>query len=72
MLVVKAGVIISCVLNIPFDLAKLVIGPLLDDRLKKNLKNPETLKGCPLYSLSCLSVCLSACDLQSTPFGLET
>ena len=48
------------------------IGTLLDDRLKENLKNPETLKGCPLYSLSCLSVCLSACDLQSTPFGLET
>ena len=37
------------------------IGPLLDDRLKENLKNPETLKGCPLYSLSCLSVCLSVC-----------
>ena len=33
------------------------IGPLLDDRLKENLKkNPETLKGCPLFSLSCLSV----------------
>ena len=31
------------------------VGPLLDDRLKENLKNPETLKGCPLYSLSCLS-----------------
>ena len=27
------------------------VGPLLDDRLKENLKNPETLKGCPLYSL---------------------
>ena len=54
----------------------LSIGPLLDDRLKENLKNPETLKGCTLYSLSCLyvclSVCLSACELQSTPFGLGT
>ena len=44
------------------------IGPLLDDRLKENLKNPETLKGCPLFSLSCLSVS----ELQSTPFDLGT
>ena len=48
------------------------IGPLLDDRFKENLKNPETLKGCPLYSLSCLSVCLSVTELQSTHFGLGT
>ena len=32
----------------------LVIGLILDDRLKEN--NPETLKGCPLYSISCLYV----------------
>ena len=48
-----------------------IIGPLLDDRLKENLKNPETLKGCPLFSLSCLSVRPSVPELQSTPFGLE-
>ena len=47
----------------------MLIGPLLDDRLKENLKNPETLTGCPLYSLSCLSVCLSASELQSTPLA---
>ena len=32
------------------------IGQILDDRLK------EKLKGCPLYSLSCVSVCLSVCN----------
>ena len=51
------------------------IGPLLDDRLKENLKNPETLKGCPLYSLSCLSVCLRATEHTFWPrnliFGLK-
>ena len=30
------------------------VGPILDDRLKE--KSPETLKGCPLFSLSCVSV----------------
>ena len=45
------------------------IGPRLDDKLKENLKkNPETLKGCPLFSLSCRSVP----ELQSTPFDLGT
>ena len=39
---------------------RVVIGPLLDDRLKENMKKKtETMKGCPLFSLSCLSVCLS-------------
>ena len=30
------------------------IGPILDDSMKE--KNPETLEGCPQYSLSCVSV----------------
>ena len=38
------------------------VGPLFADRLKENLKkNPETLKGCLLFSLSCLSVSVSVC-----------
>ena len=32
-------------------ICSVLVGPLLDDRLKENLKkNPETLKGCPLFS----------------------
>ena len=52
----------------------LTVGPLLDDGLKDNLKknNPETLRGCPLFSLSCLSVRPSVPELQSTPFDLGT
>ena len=52
-----------------------IIGPLLDDRLKETLKNPETLKGCPLCSLSCLSVCVRATEHTFWPrnliFGLK-
>ena len=58
--------------SLPSDTYVVGVGPLLDDRLKENLQNPDTLKGCPLYSLSCLSVCLSVTELQSTPFGLGT
>ena len=41
------------------------IGPILDDKLKEN--NPETLKGCSLFSLSCmcLSACLCVCGLNN-------
>ena len=49
------------------------IGPALDE---VEVNKPETLKGCPLYSLSCLSVglsvCVSARGLQNTPFDLGT
>ena len=38
-----------------FPLYNTNIGPILDDRLKEKSWNP---KRCPLYSLSCLSVCL--------------
>ena len=70
-LIVSAFHAIFCFYSTPFQFFAIIrqsmsqpifihfIGPLLDDRLKENLKNPETLKGCPLYSLSCLSVCLS-------------
>ena len=48
-------------------------GPFLDDRLKE--KNPETLKECSLYSLSCLSVCVRATGHTFWPrnliFGLS-
>ena len=37
------------------------IGPILDHRLKEIF-----LKGCPLYSLLCVSVCLSARGLPIT------
>ena len=37
-----------------FDVS--LVGSILDDRLEGKI--PETLKGCPLYSLSCLYVCL--------------
>ena len=48
--------------------------------LGRSLKetNPETLKGCHLFSLSCVcvcvcvSVCLSIRELESTAFDLGT
>ena len=59
--------------------------PILDDRMKEKFlkprkgvlcihlgKIPETLTGCPLFSLSCLSVqlcvCLAVSELPSTVF----
>ena len=36
-----------------------IIGPIRDDGLKE--KHSETLKGCPLYSLSCVCLCLAVC-----------
>ena len=48
----------------------------LDRSLMIGREIPETLKGCPLYSLSCVSVCVFVCScvrgLESTPFDLGT
>ena len=53
-----------------------ILGRSLMKGWMKKSWNPETLKGCPQHSLSCLFVCLSVClsapGLQVTPFGLGT
>ena len=52
----------------------IIIGPLLDDGLKRG--TPKALKGLPLSLLFCLCVCLSVCmsvnKLQVTVFDPAT
>ena len=49
----------------------MLIEPLLDDSLKEKLEIPETMKGCSLYSLSCMCVCVSVSFLPLLPrFGV--
>ena len=43
-------------LSVDFVMTGLCYLTDFDDRLKK--KNPETLKGCPLYSLSSVCLCV--------------
>ena len=54
---------VTCKVNLTLEIALLVvrrssIGPILNEGKKVEGKSPETLKGCRLYSLSCVSLCV--------------